>query len=121
MIDNLIKNLILSLDTWSFDTKEKILLFKELWHLLKWWVGIAESLDIVIGQNTGNYAIKELVASMREQINQWKNLSHAMGRFPKYFDDADIATVQSGESSGNVEHILTMLGTEYNYLMTLKE
>lgn len=119
MIDNLIKNLILSLDTWSFDTKEKILLFKELWHLLKWWVGIAESLDI-IGQNTDNFAIKELVASMREQINQWKNLSHAMARFPKYFDDADIATIQSGESSGNVESILSMLWAEYNYLMVLK-
>jgi type II secretory pathway component PulF len=32
-----------------------------------------------------------------------------MARFPKYFDDADIATIQSGESSGNVESILSML------------
>lgn len=119
MFDNLIQQLILSSDKWSFWTKEKILLFKELWHLIKWWVGIAESLDI-IRDNTDNYAIKELVSSIREQINQGKNLSNAMARFPKYFDEADIATIQSGESSGNIESILGMLWAEYNYLMLLK-
>lgn len=107
------------MDKWSFDVKEKILFFKEIGHLLKWGVWVAESLDI-INDNSDNYAIKELASSMRVQINQWKNLSHAMTKFPKYFDEADVATVQSGESSGNLDHILTMLGTEYNYLMTLK-
>jgi type II secretory pathway component PulF len=43
-----------------------------------------------------------------------------MLRFPDYFDAADIATVQSGESSGNADSVFSMLGSEYTYLMTLK-
>ncbi len=118
-MDNIIKQIILYNDQWSFGIKDKILLFKNLGHLLKWWVGIAESLDI-IRDNTDNFAIKNLASSLREQINQWKNISNAMLKFPDYFDAADIATIQSWESSGNADSVFAMLGSEYSYLMTLK-
>ena len=47
-------------------------------------------------------------------------MSSAMLRFPDYFDSADIATIQSGESGGNADSVFSMLGSEYNYLLTLK-
>lgn len=119
MFDNILRSILLSLDKWSFGTKEKILLFKELGHLLKWWVGIAESLQI-ISENTDNFAVRDITNTLREQINQGKSFSNALLKFPEHFDAADIATIQSGESSGNADSIFAMLGSEYNYLMTLK-
>lgn len=119
MFDDLIKQFIANSDKWSFWWKDKILLFKELGHLLQWWVGIAESLEI-LSTNTDNYAIRDICATLREQIVQWKSLSNALLKFPKYFDDTDIATIQSGESAGNLDSILAMLWAEYAYLNTLK-
>lgn len=115
MIDNLIKELIASSDKWSFGGKEKILLFKELGNLLKGGIGIAEGLQL-IGENSANFALREVVFNLREQINQGKNLSHALMRFPNYFDETDIATIQSGESTGNLDKVLLMISGEYSYI-----
>ena len=120
MIDNLIKQLIVQSDKWSFWVKEKILLFKELWNLLKWGIGIAEWFKI-IGDNSENYAVKDLAYNLKDQINQGKSLSTSLMKFPKYFDETDIATVQSGESSGNLDDILLMISGEYSYINTLKK
>lgn len=119
MLDWLIRSLIQYHDRWSFGNKEKILFFKELGHLLQWGVGMAESLDI-IKDNTDNFAAKELANTLREQINQGRSLSHGLLKFPQYFDDADIATLQSGEKSGNLASILGMISSEYSFLSTLK-
>ncbi len=119
MLDSLIRSLISYLDKWSFGVKEKILFFKELGHLLQWGVGMAESLDI-LRDNTDNFAIKELATTLRDQINQWRSLSHSLLKFPQYFDDADIATLQSGEKSWNLASMLGMISSEYSFLNTLK-
>jgi len=119
MFDDLIKKFIANSDKWSFGLKDKILLFKELGHLLQWGIGISESLDI-IWSNTDNYALRDISNTLREQIVQWKSLSNSLLRFPEIFDDTDIATIQSGETSGNLDSILAMLGEEYAYLNTLK-
>lgn len=88
-------------------------------YLLQGWVGIAESLD-VLSSNTDNFAIRDICVNLKEQISQWKSLSNALMRFPEHFDDTDIATIQSGESSWNLDSLLTMLWSEYSYLNTLK-
>ncbi len=120
MIDNLIKQLIVSSDKWSFGVKDKILLFKELGNLLKGGIGIAEWLHI-IGDNSENYAIKDVAYTLKDQINQGKNLSTSLLKFPQYFDETDVATVQSGESSGNLDDILLMISGEYSYINSLKK
>lgn len=120
MFDNLIKEYIAYKDKWSFGSKDKILLFKELSHLLKWWVGISESLSI-ISKNTDNYALRDITNTLQEQIMQGKSLSNALLKFPSQFDDTDISTIQSGESSGNLDIVLSMLWSEYAYLSTLKK
>ena len=120
MFDNLIKEYIAYSDKWSFGSKDKILLFKELSHLLKWGVGISESLDI-ISKNTDNYALRDIANTLKEQIMQGKSLSNALLRFPDQFDDTDIATIQSGESSWNLDIILWMLWSEYSYLNSLRK
>lgn len=120
MFDDLIKSFIAQSDKWSFWIKDKILLFKELWNLLKGGIGIAEWLKI-IGDNSENYAIKDIAYTLKDQINQGKSLSSSLQKFPKYFDETDIATVQSGESAGNLDEILLMIGGEYSYINTLKK
>ena len=120
IIDNLIKQIIISSDKGSFGIKDKILLFKELGNLLKGWIGIAEWL-VIIGDNSDNYAIKDIVGILSTQVNQGRNLSSALSKFPQYFDETDIATVQSGESSGNLDEILLMIGGEYAYINSLKQ
>lgn len=120
MLDNIIKRLVVESDHNSFSTKEKILLFKELGNLLKGGIGIAQGLRI-IGDNTQNYALQHISTTLQDQINQGKSLSHALTKFPRYFDQTDIATIQSWESSGNLDDILLMIWGEYTYISSLKK
>ncbi len=107
-------------DKGSFGVKDKILLFKELWNLLRWGVGIADALAL-LEQNSENYATRIVMNTLREEIINGKNLSRSLKKFPKYFDETDIATIQSWEKSGNLDDILLMIGWEYSYIETLKK
>lgn len=120
MFDSIIHDIIKYSDKGSFKVKEKILFFKELGNLLKGWVGISEWLEI-IHHNSDNYAIKEVAQTLRDQIIQWKNFSKSLLQFPQYFDETDIATIQSGESSWNLDDVLVMIGNEYSYIESLKK
>lgn len=120
IVDNLIKQIIISSDKGSFGVKDKILLFKELGNLLKGGIGISEGL-LIIGDNSDNYAIKHIVATLSNQVNQGRSLSSSLAKFPQYFDETDIATIQSGESSGDLDDILLMIGGEYAYINSLKQ
>ena len=109
IFDQVIKQVMVEADKGSFGVKDKILLFKELWNLLRWGVGIADALAL-LEQNSDNYATRIVMNTLREEIINGKNLSRSLKKFPKYFDETDIATIQSWEKSGNLDDILLMIG-----------
>lgn len=119
MVESIVKQILRITDVSRFGTKDKIFLFKELSYLLEGGVSLFQAVQ-VIGDSTDNFALKEMMRSIAEQLNAGKPLSYCLWRLPRYFDQADITIVKSGETGGNLDEVMKMLASEYSYLNTLQ-
>lgn len=109
-----------SQDKTSFSWKDKILFYKELVYMMKWWVSLMEAMT-TIRTTSDNYAVKMVAWEISEYLNKWKELSYAISRMPKYFDEWDAAIIKTWEASGNLPEVLQSLAEEYAYLNEIKQ
>lgn len=103
----------------KFSIKDKIFFFKELAHLLQWWVSIIQALTL-IKKSTKNYCVKEICDNIYWSLKKWENVSRSISRLPKYFNEADVHILKSWENSGEFVNVLKYLSEEYQYLYTLR-
>jgi len=118
-LDKVIVRFLQARDKWTFGSKDKIFLFRELSYLLKWGVWIIESFKLIF-HSTDNFAVKTIAKNISQHINQWKTLSYSISRLPDYFDEWDINIIKAGEKSGNLAEVLASLSQEYSYINTIK-
>lgn len=119
LIDTIVAAFLRVIDRDSFSGKQKILFFRELSYLLKGWVSVMESVQLII-QSSDNSAVRTLAASIYTFLNQGKSLSYAFNRLPEYFDSWDFAIIKSGEMSGTLPSVLASLAEEYSYVDEVK-
>ena len=118
---DLIFEKILSLsDKTKFSGKDKILFFKELVYMMKWWVSIMETMQ-TIRKTSDNASIKTVAGKISWYLNEWKELSYAISRLPEYFDEWDAAIIKTWEFSGNLPDVLESLSNEYAYINEIKQ
>ena len=118
-LDSVFYRYINSVDRWKFGLKEKILLFKELSYLLKWWVSLVECMNI-IRTWTNNTALKNVAKRVMDYIYRWRSLSYAFSRLPQYFNSWDYYILKAWEMSGNMPNVLQALSSEYQFLNDIK-
>lgn len=115
MIDQLIKNLLITNDKRDFWIKNKIFFFRELGYLLSWWVGLLESIEI-INNNTSNFALKEITKDIKTNLTNWRSLAHSLTRQTDYFSSSDISIIKAWEKSWKIIETLSSLANEYQFL-----
>ena len=81
---------------------------RQLASLFKSKVQLVKSLDI-IGRESQNLRLKEIVSDLRDEIKDGRQLSEALGKYPKYFSRVYINMIASGEKGGMLENILLRL------------
>ena len=118
-IDSMIVSTLQSLDRGSFWTKDKILFFKELAYLLKWWISLFAAIQL-IWDTSENYALKEIAKTISAFLHRGKSLSYALNRLPDYFDAGDYSLIKTWEMSWELPMILQSLATEYIYIKEMK-
>ncbi len=118
-LDNIIINFLQSFDKRNFSQKDKIILFKELSYLMKWWVSLNEATNI-LQQSTDNFALKDMVRTIQTYLKKGMPLSFALWRLPDYFDEWDVAVIKTGEASGKLPTVLSSLAAEYEYTGEIK-
>jgi len=118
-IDDVIVSVLQSMDRWSFWTKDKILFFKELAYLIKWWISLFAGIKL-IWDTSENYAIQEIARNITVFLNQGKSFSYALNRLPDYFDAGDYSLIKTWEMSWELPMILQSLATEYLYIKDMK-
>lgn len=118
-LDSVFYKYINSVDRGKFGLKEKILLFKELSYLLKWWVSLVECMNI-IRTWTNNTALKNVSKRIMDYIYRWKSLSYAFNRLPQYFNAWDYYILKAWEMSGSMPNVLQSLSSEYQFLNDIK-
>ena len=119
-VDKIIEYFLDSTDKTTFSWKDKILFYKELVYMMKWWVPLLEAMRII--QTTSeNAAVKNVARVIYGYLDKGKELSYAISRLPEYFDEWDSAIIKTWETSGNLPDVLQSLAEEYAYLSEIKQ
>lgn len=119
IFDTIIIRFLQSFDKRNFAQKDKIILFKELSYLMKWWISLNEATNI-LQQSTDNFALKDMTRTIQTYLKKGMPLSFALGRLPDYFDEWDVAVIKTWEASWKLPTVLTSLATEYEYTADIK-
>ena len=119
-MDSIVEYFINSNDVNKFSWKDKILFYKELVYMMKGWVSLMETMQ-TIKRTSDNAAIKKVAKEISEYLNEGRELSYAIARLPKYFDEWDAAIIKTWEVSGNLPDVLQSLAEEYAYLSEIKQ
>ncbi len=114
-LDRYILQYLQERDRQSFGGKDKILFFKELSYMLKWWVSLVEAME-VLSSNTDNFAIQDIAKKIKKLLHGGKSFSLAIRSFPDLFDTWDCNIIKSGEQTGNLHIVLEELSQEYEYI-----
>jgi len=73
-------------------------------------VPLVQSLEL-ISKGNENSSMRELVESIRQEIQGGATLAEALGKHPKYFDELFTNLVDAGERSGALETVLAKIAT----------
>ena len=120
LMDRLIEGFLNSSDKTSFSWKDKILFYKELVYMMRWWVSLLDTMK-TIQRTSDNAAVKKVAKDIYEYLDEGKELSYAISRLPEYFDEWDAAIIKTWETSGNLPNVLQSLAEEYAYLSDIKQ
>ena len=119
-MDRIIEYFLSSSDKTSFSWKDKILFYKELVYMMKWWVPLLETMK-TIQKTSDNAAVKWVAKAIYGYLDKGKELSYAISRLPEFFDEWDAAIIKTWEISGNLSNVLQSLAEEYAYLSDIKQ
>lgn len=87
------------------------ILTRQLATLQKAGIPLVESLSALIEQSEKE-ALKGVISTVRQKVNEGSALAAAMGEHPQVFDDLYVHMIRAGETSGNLDVVLLRL-TEF--------
>ena len=91
-------------------TEEIVLFTKQFCTLFKAGMGM-ENILSTLGRQTTNATLKEVLDTIRNDIQQGSSLAKAFGKHPKIFDDLYVNMLASGEEAGILEEVLDQLAS----------
>ena len=93
-VDKIVEYFLNSSDKSTFSWKDKILFYKELVYMMKWWVPLLETMK-TIQRTSDNAAVKRVAKDIYWYLDKWNELSYAINRLPEYFDEWDAAIIKT--------------------------
>ncbi len=120
-----IKQIYESINNWLIDqstisTQEKLLFFQLLGSMINAGMPITDSLYI-LQKETENLKLKMIIRDMKSDIEEGESLADAMKKFPDVFDTATCSVIEAGEKSGQLNHIIKELVSQYSRLFLIQE
>ena len=102
-------------------THEKITFARNLGSMLKAGLPVTRALA-VMGKQTKNKKLKDLLTNLENDISKGETLSDAMKKYPKVFSSLFISMVRAGEESGNLASALEVVASQMDksYALTRK-
>ncbi len=108
-----------------FSTKKKItpkdvsIFTRQLATMMAAGIPVAQAFDIV-GKGHENPSMRELVFSVKQDIESGTSMTEAMSKHPLYFDELYCNLVQAGEAAGILDAILDKLAIYKEKIEALK-
>lgn len=94
--------------------------FRQLATLITANIPIVQSCEI-LSRNQEKFQLKKLILSLKQEIESGKNLTKALQKFPRYFDDITCQLVHAGEKSGTLETMLKRIAQYKEKSIRLKK
>jgi len=94
----------------KIETGDIAVFSRQLSTMLSSGVPLVQAFEI-IGQGSEKPQMRELVLAVKSDIESGTNLSQALAKHPKYFDDLFCNLVAAGEQSGTLETLLDKIAT----------
>jgi type IV pilus assembly protein PilC len=95
-------------------------LIRQVATMMKAGVPLLQGLDIV-GNGAEKVKLKELIYTVRNDVNGGTDFSSALARHPEHFDDLVCSLVHAGEQSGALETMLDRIATYKEKVESLKK
>lgn len=84
---------------------------RQLSSMMKAGVPLTQSLN-VIARGFSNQTMAAMVLDIKKEIEQGNSLTHALEKYPKYFDGLYIGLVKAGETGGLLDTALNRVATQ---------
>ena len=92
---------------------------RQMATMMKSGVPLLQGLEIV-ANGTEKIKLKEMIYSIRNDVNGGTDFSTALSRHPKHFDELTCSLVEAGEQSGALETMLDRIATYKEKIESLK-
>ncbi len=93
--------------------KDVVMLSRQLSVMISAQIPVVQSLHI-LKEQTANPKLKKVVQDIADEVDGGGQLSAAMAKYPKVFDDFFVSMIKTGETTGRLDQVL-------NYLADQKE
>lgn len=104
-----------SLPSFTGISREDLILFnRQLSALFSAGIPLLSSLN-ALSEQTENRRMKEVINTLRNDIEKGSSLSDALARHPKVFSALYLSMIQAGEMAGALDEILNRLATMAEY------
>ena len=100
--------------------KDKVTFYRLLATMVNAGLTVLQALHVLQDEQK-NPVMKKVQASMIKQIQSGHSLSSTLQLFPKSFSDSEIAMVESGEKTGQLNLALLQLATQIEKLASLSK
>ncbi|MCK5413037.1 MAG: type II secretion system F family protein [Candidatus Pacebacteria bacterium] len=87
---------------------DKMLFARHLKVMLNAGLPFSRSIT-VLSEQTNNAYFKEVLCSVKEDVQKGNQLADSIAKFPKVFDTLFVNMIRVGETSGNLEEVLDLL------------
>lgn len=88
---------------------EKLVLVTNLGTMLSAGIPLLEAVDSVLEDAKGNQ--RKVLAVLKKDLNQGKNISESFAKFPEAFDQVTINLIKAAEEAGTLDTTLKDLNT----------
>jgi type IV pilus assembly protein PilC len=99
--------------------KDVAVFTRQLSTMIAAGIPVAQAFDIV-GKGHENPSMRELVNTIRQDIEGGTNMTEALGKYPLYFDSLYCNLVNAGEQAGILDTILDKLATYKEKIESIK-
>lgn len=100
--------------------RDKSVIFKQMATMINSGITIAATLDLLAGQ-TENSSLQKAISGMRDAVGSGVTMAAAMGRYPKVFNNLEIALVRAGEEGGVLDISMARLAAFVEAQFTLQK
>jgi type IV pilus assembly protein PilC len=101
--------------------RDKSIIFKQMSTMINAGITIAATLELLASQ-TENKTLRTALAGLRDAVSGGVTLAAAMSRYPKIFNNLEIALTRAGEEGGVLDVCMTRLAifVESQYVLQKK-